>query len=104
VRPTRSRPRWYTRPEASSGWHKHAGPVIVTVTQGTLTFYFGDDPECSPTRLHAGETVIEQGGERDPAPFAVNEATEPVKLFVTMFAPAGIFPRIDVPSPGNCPF
>jgi quercetin dioxygenase-like cupin family protein len=91
-------------PGSSSGWHKHAGPVMVTVVEGTLSFYFGDDPTCSPMLVHAGQTVVEQGGARAPAHYAVNEGSQDVKLLVTMFAPAGVSPRIDVPAPGNCPF
>jgi quercetin dioxygenase-like cupin family protein len=92
-------------PGSSSGWHKHPGPAIITVAAGTLTFYFGDDPTCSPTRVHAGQTVIEEGGARSPAHYAVNEGTQDVRVLVTLFAPKGVFPRIDVPeAPGNCPF
>jgi quercetin dioxygenase-like cupin family protein len=89
---------------SSSGWHKHPGPVIVTVTQGTLTFYSADDPTCSPRRVHAGQTVVEPGGAAAPAHLAVNEGSEDVKLIVTAFAPAGLFPRIDAPAPANCRF
>ena len=91
------------RPGSSSGWHKHPGPVIITVLEGTLAFYFGDDPSCSPTRVHAGQAVIEEGGAGAPAHYAVNEGSQDLKLFVTLFAPAGTFPRIDAPVPGNCP-
>jgi hypothetical protein len=50
--------------------------------------------------------VIEGGGARSPAHYAVNEGSETVRLFVTLFAPRGVFARIDVPEaepPGNCP-
>jgi quercetin dioxygenase-like cupin family protein len=93
-------------PGSSSGWHKHPGPAIITVAQGTLTFYFDDDPACSPTRVHQGETVIEEGGDDSPAHYAVNEGETDVKLLVTLFATRGVFPRIDVPeeeAPANCP-
>src|SRR5262245_30188705 len=26
-------------PGANTGWHQHPGPIFITVTQGTLTFY-----------------------------------------------------------------
>ena len=47
----------------SSGWHKHPGPVIITVVERTLTFYFGEDSTCSPTRVHAGK-IRDRGGRR----------------------------------------
>ena len=42
------------------GWHHHNGPVIVTVTVGTLTFY---DEECGTWDVSAGHTYIESTGE-----------------------------------------
>ena len=30
-----------------TGWHSHPGPVFITVTQGTLTYYLYDDPTCT---------------------------------------------------------
>ena len=35
-------------PGGHSGWHYHPGPVLVVVKTGTITFYMGDDPSCSP--------------------------------------------------------
>lgn len=42
------------------GWHYHAGPNIVTVTVGTLTFY---DDKCRPFDVSAGESYIESNHE-----------------------------------------
>lgn len=92
-------------PPGSPSGTSTPGAAIITVAQGTLKFYFGDDPTCSPTRVHERETVIEEGGADSPAHYAVNEGTETVRVLVTLFAPNGAFPRIDVPvAPGNCPF
>lgn len=44
----------------SAGWHYHNGPVIVTVTVGTLTFF---DSACGSWDLAAGRTYIESTGE-----------------------------------------
>ena len=33
---------------STTGWHSHPGPVFITVTQGTLTYYERDDPTCTP--------------------------------------------------------
>ena len=43
-------------PAFAAGWHYHNGPVIVTVTVGTLTFY---DDKCGTWDLTAGHTYIE---------------------------------------------
>ncbi len=49
-------------PGGHSGWHYHPGPVLVTVASGTITFYMGDDPTCSPHVHPAGTTFFENGG------------------------------------------
>jgi quercetin dioxygenase-like cupin family protein len=35
-------------PGGQSGWHTHPGPVFISVIEGTMTFYEGDDPDCQP--------------------------------------------------------
>lgn len=54
----------YSRVTASNdfvgGWHHHNGPVIVTVTVGTLTFY---DEDCGTWDVSAGHTYIESTGQ-----------------------------------------
>src|SRR5215470_16831587 len=52
----------YYNPLASTGWHKHPGPVYITVTSGQLTFYEGDDPTCSPHVYSKGQGFVDFGG------------------------------------------
>lgn len=40
-----------------TGWHSHPGPVFITVTQGTLTYYEWDDPDCTPHVVSADPAV-----------------------------------------------
>lgn len=47
-------------PAFTGGWHYHNGPVIVTVTVGTLTFY---DKTCGSWDLTAGHSYIETPGQ-----------------------------------------
>ena len=47
-------------PAFQAGWHYHNGPVIVTVTVGTLTLV---DANCGMWDLAAGHTYIETTGE-----------------------------------------
>ena len=42
-----------------SGWHKHPGPVFVSVIAGTMTFYDSGDPGCSPVVVTAGHGFVE---------------------------------------------
>ena len=44
------------QPEFSSGWHKHPGPVIVQVQDGSLKI---TQNTCNPTVVGAGETFVE---------------------------------------------
>jgi quercetin dioxygenase-like cupin family protein len=85
----------------TSGWHKHPGPVIVVVKTGTLTFYYGDDPTCSPTVRPAGSSFVEEGGM---VHIARNEGAVEATTVATYFVPKGAATRIDEPAPGNCAF
>ncbi len=88
-------------PGGHSGWHFHPGPVLVVVKTGTITFYMGDDPTCSPHVHPAGTTFFENGGM---VGIARNEGTVEATTVVTFFVPAGSPTRIDAPAPGNCSF
>jgi quercetin dioxygenase-like cupin family protein len=90
-------------PGGHSGWHTHPGPVFISVIEGTMTFYEGDDPDCQPMVLHAGEGFVD-GQTGGHAHIARNETAVPAKNLVTYFAPPGAALRTDAPNPGNCPF
>jgi len=88
---------------ASSGWHTHPGPVLITVTKGTLTFYEASDPTCSPNVLSAGRTLVDES-EENHGHLARNEGKDPAETAVTIFLPKGAPTRNDlVPEPPNCP-
>ena len=46
---------------STTGWHTHPGPVFITVTQGQLTYYLYDDPECTPHSVSAGQGFVDDG-------------------------------------------
>jgi hypothetical protein len=48
-------------PFGSTGWHKHPGPVYITITSGELTFYELADPTCSPHVYKAGQGFVDCG-------------------------------------------
>ena len=83
------------------GWHQHGGPSWIVVTQGTLTFYDGDDPTCTGHPVSAGNAYLDMG---DHTHNARNETTAPVENYVVRLLPAGGATRIDMPNPGSCPF
>ncbi|HET7693373.1 MAG TPA: cupin domain-containing protein [Gemmatimonadota bacterium] len=86
---------------SQSGWHRHPGPVFITVKTGTMTFYESDDPTCTPIIRSAGQGYLDTG---EHAHIARNESTAPAENVVVYFAPLGAALRIDAPDPGNCSF
>jgi quercetin dioxygenase-like cupin family protein len=88
-------------PGGSFGWHSHPGPSMVIVKSGTATFYMGDDPNCTPHIVQAGQGFIDHGGD---VHLVRNEGDVELVNIVTSLIPAGAERRIDEPSPGNCPF
>ena len=90
------------QPAGHTGWHSHAGPALIVIQSGTLTFYDGDDPSCTGAVYTAGQTFVDNGGGH--VHLARNEGAVPVALTVTYLLPAGAATRIDVADPGNCDF
>ena len=92
-------------PGGSSGWHTHPGPSLITVTQGTVTAYEGDDPSCTPHVYSAtgpNNSFVDIGG--GDVHLLRNEGTEEARTVVVQLIPAGATRRIDAPDPGNCNF
>jgi Cupin domain len=79
------------QPHSSTGWHTHPGPVFITVTKGTLTFYEFDDPTCTPHVVSAGEIYPEGGGYVDTGHGHIgrNETGEPAEDITVILAPPG---------------
>lgn len=85
-----------------SGWHTHPGPSLITVKEGTATFYDGDDPTCTPQVFPAGTGTIDPGDGH--IHILRNEGSVPLVTVTVQIVPAGADRRIDAPAPGNCPF
>ena len=84
-------------PGGSTGWHRHPYPVLITVIDGTLTFYSYDDPTCTPTVVTKGGGYVDNGRGH----IARNESgTAAVDVSVIM-APVGAVFRseLDAPNP-----
>jgi quercetin dioxygenase-like cupin family protein len=86
-------------PGGTFGWHSHPGPSLIIVKSGTITFYRGDDPTCSPQVYTAGQALIDPG---NAVHVGVNEGAVDVVVIVTRFLPDGAPTRIDQPAPGTC--
>jgi hypothetical protein len=81
-----------------SGWHYHNGPVIVTVTTGTLTLI---DSKCATSDLSAGHTYVESPKQvlNARALPARNAGVENVEWFTTRIYPSGAIDPVPVPAP-----
>ncbi len=94
------------QPGGTSGWHTHPGPSLIIVTEGSVTAYDGDDPECTPHVYTAGtpnSTLVDPGGGH--VHIIRNETGAEAKSITVQLVPAGATRRQDVPvAPGNCPF
>jgi quercetin dioxygenase-like cupin family protein len=88
-------------PGGSFGWHSHPGPSIIIVKSGSMTFYHGDDPTCSPDVYHAGQALVDTGND---VHVGRNEGAEDVVVIVTRLIPAGAAPRTSEPASGFCGF
>jgi quercetin dioxygenase-like cupin family protein len=87
-------------PGGVSGWHSHAGKVIVGVARGSITIYRGSDPACAGTTYHAGDLFVERPGVVHEAR---NEGTVAAVVNATYLSvPPGGAVRIDEPQPVNC--
>ena len=85
-----------------SGWHRHPGPSLITVTIGEITAYDSTDPLCGPTVYRAGEGFVDHG---DHAHLLRNETAAAAETVAVQFLPTGATRRIDVePAPNNCSF
>lgn len=88
-----------------SGWHAHPAPVFVTVTQGSIIWYDGSNPLCTPHTYNAGDSFIE-------GPYKIhnveNASNSQVAEFIAIvIKPAGFVGaafRLDRPEPNNCNF
>jgi hypothetical protein len=87
-------------PEFVPGWHYHNGPVIVTVTVGTFTFY---DSYCYAFDVTAGHTYIESPGQvlNAKALPDKNAGIATVEFFTTRLYPDGASDPAPV-SPAPC--
>ena len=72
------------QPGGHSGWHSHAGPVLVIVKSGTVTSYEWNDANCTPETYSAGEAFIDAGDGHD----ARNEGSVAAEVVFT-YLPAG---------------
>ena len=81
-----------------TGWHSHPGPVFITVTQGTLTYYLYDDPTCTPHIVTTGNGFVDDGRGH----IVRNESGQTAQDVSVIIAPTGgaaFRGELDAPGP-----
>lgn len=89
------------QPGGSTGWHSHPGHSLIIVTEGAVTNYESDDPECKPHVYTQGMSFVDSGGRH--VHIIRNEGTGEAKTVAVQLIPAGAMRRIDAAAPANCP-
>jgi quercetin dioxygenase-like cupin family protein len=89
--------QYTVQPGARFPWHTHAGPVVVNIVSGALTYIDGDD--CSEETYQAGQAFVDAG--HGDVHSAVNPTGAPMVLVATFFeAPTtgGLLIPVDAPA------
>ena len=73
--------RYTVQPGAQFPWHTHAGPVVVNVVSGALTYI--DAHDCGEQTYSTGQAFIDPG--HGHAHSAVNPTDSPTVLMATFF-------------------
>ena len=79
---------------STTGWHVHPGPIFITVTKGTLTYYELDDP-CTPRVVTAGHGFVDAGDGH----VVKNESGQPAQDISVITAPVGGAFRTNIDPP-----
>jgi hypothetical protein len=83
------------QPGANTGWHQHPGPIFITVTEGTLTFYEYNDPTCTPHVYTVGQGFVDTGDGH----IGYNRTDQPAADVAVAIAPVGASFRTELSAP-----
>ena len=79
---------------STTGWHSHPGPIFITVTQGTLSYFEYDDP-CTPHVVTAGHSFVDTGDGH----VVRNLSGQPAQDISVITAPVGGVFRTNIDPP-----
>ena len=69
--------------------------MFITVTQGQLTYYLYDDPECTPHMVSAGQGIVDDGRGH----MVRNESGQAAQDMSVIIAPVGLAFRGELTAP-----
>ena len=89
--------RYTVQPGAQFPWHTHAGPVVVNIVSGELTYIHED---CDTVTYVAGEAFVDAGHGHVHS--AINETAAPTILVATFFEAPASGPLVIPADPSAC--
>lgn len=90
--------RYTVQPGAQFPWHTHAGPVVVNVVSGALTYIASED--CAENTYTAGQAFVDAGHGHVHS--AVNPTGSPTILIATFFEAPASGPLLIPADPVDC--
>lgn len=90
--------RYTVQPGAQFPWHTHAGPVVVNVVSGALTYIDGED--CGEQTYAAGQAFVDAGHGHIHS--AINPTDAPTILIATFFGAPASGPLLIATDPVDC--
>lgn len=90
--------RYTVQPGAQFPWHTHAGPVVVNVVSGALTYI--DAADCGEQTYTAGQAFVDAGHGHVHS--AVNPTDSPTVLIATFFEAPASGPLLIPQAPAAC--
>jgi len=88
--------RYTVQPGAQFPWHSHAGPVLVNIVSGALTYKGAED--CVDRTYYAGQAFVDPG--QGHVHTAVNPLSAPMVLVATFFGAPAQGPLLIPAEPG----
>jgi quercetin dioxygenase-like cupin family protein len=90
--------RYTVQPGAQFPWHTHAGPVVVNLVSGALTYVGAED--CAQRTYATGQAFVDPG--QGHAHTAFNPTNAPTVLVATFFDAPAEGPLLIPAAPGRC--
>ena len=90
--------RYTVQPGAQFPWHSHAGPVVVNLVSGALTYVGAED--CVPRTYAAGQAFVDPG--QGHVHTAFNPTNAPTVFVATFFDAPAEGPLLIPAAPGGC--
>lgn len=90
--------KYTVQPGAQFPWHSHAGPVVVNIVTGALTYIPAEN--CANRTYEAGEAFVDPGHGHVHS--ALNPTGAPTVFYATFFGAPATGPLLIPADPADC--